>query len=119
MGGDKGGSTLSFSGARGWPYCTTLTRAERMRARTPGRARHARHHLQHEPQGRGPRQCGDGSLELDLKFECGERFETNEIAESKTFDYIEVFYNRQRRHSAVGYVSPAEFERRFTERQTA
>ena len=28
-------------------------------------------------------------------------------------------YNRQRRPSAIGYVSPAEFERRFTERQTA
>ena len=46
-----------------------------------------------------------------FKFECGERFETNEIAEAKTFDYIEVFYNRQRRHSALGYVSPAEYER--------
>jgi transposase InsO family protein len=54
-----------------------------------------------------------------FKFECGERFETNEIAGAKTFDYIEVFYNRQRRHSAIGYVSPAEFERRFTERQAA
>jgi transposase InsO family protein len=54
-----------------------------------------------------------------FKFECGERFETNEIAEAKTFDYVEVFYNRQRRHSAIGYVSPAEFERRFTERQAA
>jgi transposase InsO family protein len=54
-----------------------------------------------------------------FKFECGERFETNEIAETKAFDYIEVFYNRQRRHSAIGYVSPAEFERRFTERQAA
>ncbi|MEJ1336781.1 MAG: IS3 family transposase, partial [Candidatus Sedimenticola sp. (ex Thyasira tokunagai)] len=27
------------------------------------------------------------------------------------FEYIEVFYNRLRRHSAIGYVSPAEFER--------
>ncbi|WP_461481369.1 IS3 family transposase, partial [Porticoccus sp.] len=27
------------------------------------------------------------------------------------FEYIEVFYNRLRRHSANGYVSPAEFER--------
>jgi transposase InsO family protein len=46
-----------------------------------------------------------------FKFECGERFETNEIANAETFDYIEVFYNQQRRHSAIGYVSPAEFER--------
>jgi len=54
-----------------------------------------------------------------FKAECGERFETNEEAEAKTFDYIKVFYNRQRRHSALGYVSPAEFERQFTERQAA
>jgi transposase InsO family protein len=54
-----------------------------------------------------------------FKFECGERFDTNEIAEAKTFDYIEVFYNRQRRHSAIGMVSPAEFEKAFTERQAA
>ncbi|MEW5930993.1 MAG: IS3 family transposase, partial [Gemmatimonadota bacterium] len=27
------------------------------------------------------------------------------------FEYIEVWYNRQRRHSTLGYVSPAEFER--------
>ncbi len=36
-----------------------------------------------------------------FKAECGERFETNEIAEAKAFDYIEVFYNRQRRHSGL------------------
>ncbi len=45
-----------------------------------------------------------------FKFECGERFENNEIARKEAFDYIEVFYNQQRRHSAIGYVSPAEFE---------
>ena len=38
-----------------------------------------------------------------FKAERGERFETNEEAEAKTFDYIEVFYNRQRRHPALGY----------------
>jgi transposase InsO family protein len=54
-----------------------------------------------------------------FKFECGERFETNEIAEAQTFDYIEVFYNRQRRHSANGYVSPAEFERGYLEKRAA
>ncbi|MBW2152343.1 MAG: IS3 family transposase, partial [Deltaproteobacteria bacterium] len=27
------------------------------------------------------------------------------------FEYIEVFYNRQRRHSALGYLSPSEYEK--------
>ena len=34
------------------------------------------------------------------------------------FDYIEVFYNRQRRHSSLDYVSPVEFELSLTN-QTA
>ena len=39
-----------------------------------------------------------------------ERYETREEAEQSIFEYIEVFYNRQRRHSALGYRSPEEFE---------
>ena len=35
------------------------------------------------------------------------------------FDYIEVFYNRQCRHSSLDYVSPVEFERSMKEAQTA
>ncbi len=54
-----------------------------------------------------------------FKFECGERFETNVAANEEVFDYIEGFYNPQRRHSAIGYVSPAEFEKQFTQRQAA
>jgi putative transposase len=30
---------------------------------------------------------------------------------SAVFDYIEAFYNRQRRHSTLGYLSPEEYER--------
>ena len=40
------------------------------------------------------------------------RFATREVAGQEVFEYIEVWYNRQRRHSSLGYVSPAEFERR-------
>jgi len=39
-----------------------------------------------------------------------ERFVTRDEARIKIFEYIEVFYNRQRRHSTLGYTSPAEFE---------
>jgi len=38
------------------------------------------------------------------------RFATRDQARRMTFEYIEVFYNRQRRHSAIGYVSPEQFE---------
>lgn len=44
------------------------------------------------------------------KAELGEWFESNAQSKEKTFDYIEVFYNQQRRHSSLGYVSPAAFE---------
>jgi putative transposase len=30
------------------------------------------------------------------------------------FDYIEIFHNRQRRHSALGYLTPTEYELRST-----
>ena len=37
---------------------------------------------------------------------------TRTAARSELFDYLEVFYNGQRRHSALGYLSPRAFERR-------
>lgn len=37
-------------------------------------------------------------------------FKTREQARSEIFDYIEIFYNRQRVHSTLRYVSPADFE---------
>jgi transposase InsO family protein len=46
-----------------------------------------------------------------LKSELGERFESYAAAKEQLFDYIEVFYNQQRRHSALGYDSPAQYER--------
>lgn len=48
-----------------------------------------------------------------LKLELGEKFIDEEDARSKLFDYIEVFYNQQRMHSSLDYLSPVEKERCF------
>jgi transposase InsO family protein len=40
------------------------------------------------------------------------RFATREQARAAIFEWIEVWYNRERRHSALGYLSPEQFERR-------
>jgi transposase InsO family protein len=48
------------------------------------------------------------SLKTELVFH--ERFKTRAEAISKIFEYIEVFYNRERLHSTLGYKSPAMFE---------
>ena len=47
-----------------------------------------------------------------VKSELGEHFESHGDAKMELFDYIEVFYNQRRRHSTLGYVSPAVFEQR-------
>lgn len=39
------------------------------------------------------------------------RFKSKEEARRQIFEYIEIFYNRQRRHSKLGYVSPLNFEK--------
>lgn len=41
-------------------------------------------------------------------------FESRAAARHAVFEYIEVFYNRQRRHSTLGYLTPLEFERQAT-----
>jgi putative transposase len=51
------------------------------------------------------------SLETELLDRTG--FRTRADARLAVFDYIEAFYNPIRRHSALAYLSPAEFERRY------
>jgi putative transposase len=50
---------------------------------------------------------------LECELLARQPFPTQLAARAALFEYIEVFYNRQRRHSALGYLSPAEFERRW------
>jgi len=46
-----------------------------------------------------------------LKREAAEKFPSYGDAKMALFDYIEVFYNQRRRHSTLGKISPARFER--------
>jgi putative transposase len=50
-----------------------------------------------------------------VKNEVADRFDSCDEAKMELFDYIEVFYNQRRRHSTLGQISPAEFERRANE----
>ena len=47
-----------------------------------------------------------------VKSELADQFASYGDAKMELFDYIEVFYNQRRRHSSVGRISPAAFERR-------
>jgi putative transposase len=42
-----------------------------------------------------------------------ERYATREIAKQSVFKYIEVYYNRFRRHSAIGSIAPSVFENQY------
>ena len=48
------------------------------------------------------------TLKLELVYR--REFQTRAHAQSEIFDYIEVFYNRQRSHSTLHYLSPVDFE---------
>jgi putative transposase len=50
-----------------------------------------------------------------VKTELANRFDSCSEAKRKLFDYIEVFYNQRRRHSTIGQISPAAYERRAHE----
>ncbi len=51
-----------------------------------------------------------GTLKRELVYH--RPYATREDATQDIFEYSEVFYNRKRRHSTLGYASPAEYEAR-------
>lgn len=51
------------------------------------------------------------SLKTELVY--GAVFRTHAQARREIFEYIEVWYNRQRLHSALGYLTPVQYEQRF------
>ena len=50
------------------------------------------------------------SLKVEAIHE--ERFATRQEAKKQVFEYIEIYYNRKRLHSGLGYLSPETFEQR-------
>ncbi len=56
-----------------------------------------------------PTESFFASLKKELVHD--EDYATREAARASLFESIEVFYNQLRRHSSLGYRSPAEYER--------
>lgn len=61
-------------------------------------------------------ECHDNAVaesffsSLKTELNDDEDYFTRSQAKQRIFEYIEVFYNRQRRHSYLGYISPVEYE---------
>jgi transposase InsO family protein len=72
------------------------------------------HGIEASMSGRG--DCWDNAMmesfwaTLKCELVHQEKFTTHEQAQGSVFEYVEVFYNRRRLHSALGYVSPESFE---------
>ena len=64
-------------------------------------------------------RTSEDSCNNAVKSELGEHFDSHGDAKMELFDYIEVFYNQRRRHSTLGRISPAAFERRAQVAQVA
>jgi transposase InsO family protein len=58
-----------------------------------------------------------GTIKNELTYH--RRYKTREEATQDITEYIEVFYNRQRRQARLGYLSPAAYERQFYAKQVA
>jgi len=54
-----------------------------------------------------------GRFKVELIY--AENYKSVEAAQSGIFEYIEIFYNRQRRHSAIDYMSPNEYEMKYNQ----
>lgn len=89
---------------RGSQYCSTryqqLIRANRLRC----------------SMGRKANCYDNAAMEsffhtLKVELVHRERYPTRQVARSRIFEYIETYYNRQRKHSAIGHHIPMQFEK--------
>jgi transposase InsO family protein len=83
--------------------------------RVPSAARRRRVYPEHEPRWGllGQRRRGSFFATLTKELLAEGLFESRAIANRELFAFIEIWYNRQRRHSSLGYRSPVQFEAEF------
>jgi putative transposase len=71
----------------------------------------------------GVGQCWDNAPmesffgRLKCEIASGQMFATRDQARAEIFEYLEVFYNRVRLHSSLGFLSPDEFERTYNQKR--
>jgi transposase InsO family protein len=71
----------------------------------------------------GVGQCWDNAPmesffgRLKCEVAPGQMFATRDQARAELFEYLEVFYNRVRLHSSLGFLSPVEFERTYKQKR--
>jgi putative transposase len=63
-----------------------------------------------------PAESFFGKLKTERVY--GQQYATREDAKLDLFKYIELFYNRKRRHASLGYLSPVAFEERYLKSQS-
>ena len=105
------GPGLMVHSDRGHPVC---------QLRFPDRAETSWLHPEHEPQRKLLGQRRRGIL-FPYSRQCirQQKFPTAQDAELALFQYIEIYYNRRRRHASDGWMAPAEFERCFALKKLA
>ncbi len=75
------------------------------------------HHIKASMSGKG--DCWDNAVAesffhtLKTELIYLTTYQTKEEAKQSIFHYLEVYYNRKRRHSSIGYLTPLEFENQF------
>lgn len=77
----------------------------------------ADYHMIQSMSGKG--NCYDNAVTetffktLKTEWIYGRKFRNREELQQSLFDYIQIFYNRKRAHSALGYLAPAEYLRNY------
>ena len=65
----------------------------------------------------GPQESFFATLKVERVYHAptkrGKRLQTREEARADLFQYLEVCYNRKRRHSSLEYLSPADYEEQY------